>query len=829
MKRKHWQLLALSALIPLLWSPASNTEMTAQAAPGDAPNSQLTAANDPAWNKAIWRNMNPGAGGNIQGIDVDPNTPNRMWLLSDMEGLYRSDDAGANWKFQGGNLSYAYTNAVTAEPGNARRVYLGTVGGLEISDDEGDSWKRVEGIRDSIGQIAVDPKNPNRVWALPGRRHRWEDDVQGARSSLGARDFYSSSDRGVTWQTAAYAPGEGRRDILSWSFDATNANHIVMGALTGVYESKDGGKSWQLLPAPASGGDCLGAAISPDGTRIYATYRVGANGGQGIVTTREGDIGGAGQSHLFVTAADKVSWTNVTAGASGFDLKPTDAALFWRPEPDPKGAGRAQQLLIGAARPQRGVWTVDVTRNGDKFSANWKRALFYDADKVAPNFNTVAFDTGWEHWGINGEDYGYAPPSWNSKLIYATGGQTFYVADSAAPDWDASWDPRYTRQVSAQRVGEQKVRFYRTRGTQSTYMFDAEAYKNYAVASVADNGLMESYDGGYSWTGDLKPAGHLDSRSNAVVVLRGLNPPLVVAHTATGWGADNWKETNELWAKKLVSYGLDDKWVRIAGGENHLAGWGGDEVGTLAVDPRNPRRLAVSRRFGGINIIENVEALYDAAAANKPLPKMSSPTRLALPPKPAGSAVLGTSMVFDPDDSGVLWVAGPNAFWKGTRQNGDENNWQWQKVLDGDSLDFAVWKNGAQKLIAVRRPAGSGNDTIDLSRDDGKTWTPIISYDKVKALRTNNWLRPDLPLRVGAMVAQGDHLYFSYAPDVKSSGRATGFYRATIGENGLRKVEDFTADLPFALPVRVRIVDSGNGPQMLFCSRGNGLWGRSLK
>ena len=523
---------------------------------------QLSAANDAAWKNATWRNMNPGAGGNIQGVDVDPNTPNRMWLLSDMEGLYRTDDAGQNWRFQGADLSYAYTNAVTAQPGNANRVYLGTVGGLEISNDAGDSWKRVDGIADSIGQIAVDPKNPDRVWALPGRRHRWEDDVAGARGPLGGRDFYFSDDRGQNWRTVSYAPTDGRRDIFSWSFDATNSSHILMGALTGVFESKDGGQSWQMRPAPASGGDCLGAALSPDGARIYATYRVGENGAKGIVTARGGDIGGAGQSHLFVSPAGETRWTDITSGAPGFDLKPSEAALFWRPKPDPSGKGATQQLLIGAVRPQRGVYTVEVTQKNGQFAASWKRALGYDAGQFIGKFDKVPFDTGWEHWGITGEDYGYAPPAWNSKLIYATGGQTFYVAGDNA----ANWDPRYTRQVSSQMVGAQKVRFYRTRGTQSTYVFDGDAFKNYAAQGNGDNGLMESYDGGYSWTGDLKPAGYLNSRSNAVAVLRDLNPPIVVAHTATGWGADNWKETNELWAKKLVSYGPDDKWIRIAGG-----------------------------------------------------------------------------------------------------------------------------------------------------------------------------------------------------------------------------------------------------------------------
>ena len=80
------------------------------------------------------------------------------------------------------------------------------------------------------------------------------------------------------------------------------------------------------------------------------------------------------------------------------------------------------------------------------------------------------------------------------------------------------------------------------------------------------------------------------------------------------------------------------------------------------------------------------------------------------------------------------------------------------------------------------------------------------------------------------MTAENDHLYFTYAPAHAQSGRRLGFYRATLRADGtVSKVEDFTGDLPFALPVSVRVAQTGNGRELLFCSRGNGLWGRSLE
>ena len=773
-----------------------------------------------------WQNLNPGAGGNIQSVALDPNTPGRLFFCSDMEGHYRSDDFGQTWAYTGADLSYSYVNCVGFEPGNAGRVYTGTRGSLEISDNAGVNWRRVPDVRDSIGQIAVNPKNPQQIFALPGERQRWEAHAasEGMRGPLGARDFYLSTDRGQNWQTVKYAPDEGRRDILSFDFDPTNPQTSYIGAVTGIYRSRDNGNHWAKLPVPAPSGDCLGATISPDGKTLYASFRVASDGQPAIRTVGGGQISVAGHSELFAADAEKLEWTNLSQGAPGFALHPNGATMFWRPRVDPRSTGDQQRVLIGTYRPQHGLWQVDVNWQNDKPQAKWKRILWYELSEVLQDMKRAPFDMGWEHWGIMGEDYHFAPPSWGQPLLFATGGQTLFSTDLAQPNYATQWQPRYTWKVG--QSGPYNT--YRTRGANCTYAFTGDMLRNYAIQANADNGVLESWDNGYSWTEQAKPGNFLTSRCNDAIILKNLNPPLVIAHAAMGWGADVHTETSAIWAKRLVQFGPQDKWVQIAGGPERLAALTRDEFTQIVPDPHDAKRVAIGLRFGGVYFIDDVEALYQAAASGKPLPKVSSPTRLALPPKPTGVLTTGQSLAFDPNARGVLWVAGPDGFWKGTR-NGDD--WNWQQVLADKDLAFAVWNNNGKTLIAVSRVDESSaqkSEQILWSRDGAQSWQKLLDFADVKPLRQRVWYRSELTMRALALVGDGEHLYFNYGTTFDAGTRPYGIFRATLNEDGLAKVEDFTADIPFPYPLKNRIIENEGRRFLVMGTRGNGVWRREL-
>lgn len=784
---------------------------------------------DLGWKGVTWRNLNPGAGGNIQSLALDPNVPGRLFLNSDMEGHYRSDDYGQTWAYIGKDLAFSYVNALTVEPGDSQRVYTGTRGSLEISDNAGQNWRRVMGINDSIGQIAVAPGKPQRVFALPGERYRWDKSEDGNRGPLGTRDFYLSNDRGATWQTVVYAPGDNeRRDILSFDFDPDNADVAYLGALTGIFRTTDGGQNWSRMASPQNVGDCLGATLAPDGKTLFATYRVGIGGAKPVVTKGGGGLSVQGTAHLFATPVDVIEWTNLSQDAPGFELKNGDGAtMYWRPRATPR-AGGGVDVFVGTYRPQWGLWRAQVAP--DARAAKWERVLWYDSGKFYPDYTKTPFPVGWEHWGVTAEDYHLAPPSWGRPLLFANAGQTVFVTDLSKPDFKTVWQPRYTW-----KVGElqgtldrkpQTVSTWRTRGTQSTFTFDGDGWKNYFAQSIADNSLMESWDGGYSWSEDTKPGGFLSARSNAVTILRGLNPPIVVAHIAQGWGADNRKTSNTLYAKRLDTYSPKDKWIAIAGGPDRLAGMWRDEYSQIAVDPKNPRRIAVGLRFNGIFLIDDVEALYNAAKAGKPLPRVDSPTKLELPPKPEGVAVTGTGLAFDPNNSDVLWASDSAGLWRGQKTGA---KWNWKRIRESGNLDWAIWNRGGQTQLAVQERTYD-HDQILISRDGGENWAKWIEFAQVKGLRAAPvWMTKDMAMKVGGLTSDGEHLYFTYQSDLGKGIRPFGIFRADLSGTGAPRVEDFTADLPFAYPVRARVIDNDGQKQLVFASRGTGLWRRDLE
>ena len=83
---------------------------------------------------AQWLSINPGAGGQVQNIVPDPNTPERLFLASDMEGIYESTDNGLSWQIKG-DLIHNRVFTVAVAPGNPNKVYAASMYGLEISND----------------------------------------------------------------------------------------------------------------------------------------------------------------------------------------------------------------------------------------------------------------------------------------------------------------------------------------------------------------------------------------------------------------------------------------------------------------------------------------------------------------------------------------------------------------------------------------------------------------------------------------------------------------------------------------------------------------------
>src|SRR5437867_1765236 len=121
-------------------------------------------------------------------------------------------------------------------------------GGIWKSDDGGTRFRPVfdEQPVQSIGAIAIDPKNSRNIWV--GTGESW------TRNSVSIGDgIYKSSDGGETWTNAGLPNSERIAQIVVSPKNSDTVIASVPGALwsdsadRGLYRITDGGKDWWLV------------------------------------------------------------------------------------------------------------------------------------------------------------------------------------------------------------------------------------------------------------------------------------------------------------------------------------------------------------------------------------------------------------------------------------------------------------------------------------------------------------------------------------------------------------------------------------------------------
>ena len=91
-----------------------------------------------------------------------------------MQTFYLSRDNGQTWSRRGGNLSLGNFTSILINPNNTDEIMLSsaldTDGGIFISTDAGNKWKRVDNKDMKLASrrfwsMAFDPQDSNRIYA----------------------------------------------------------------------------------------------------------------------------------------------------------------------------------------------------------------------------------------------------------------------------------------------------------------------------------------------------------------------------------------------------------------------------------------------------------------------------------------------------------------------------------------------------------------------------------------------------------------------------------------------------------------------------------------
>jgi photosystem II stability/assembly factor-like uncharacterized protein len=183
----------------------------------------------------------------------DPADPGAL-LLAGTEGLFRSEDEGAHWSRWGRRGFNDTPIQVLLGSAEAPGVLYASLGSpalatpvpdplprpLQKSTDAGRTWTDLP--VSGVSALAIDPRNPRHLYAVS--------QLDEGRSAFVNR-VYESADGGLTWQLAATQPFVaytrfGTPRVAGLRVHASDGR-IVYAATEGggVYRSTDGGRTWR--------------------------------------------------------------------------------------------------------------------------------------------------------------------------------------------------------------------------------------------------------------------------------------------------------------------------------------------------------------------------------------------------------------------------------------------------------------------------------------------------------------------------------------------------------------------------------------------------------
>lgn len=211
-----------------------------------------------------WRNVGPHRGGRTRAICGVPSQPNVFYMAPVNGGVFKSTDYGRTWMPIFDDQPTASVGAIAVSISNPNVIYVGSGEGLHRPDlsvgdgiykstDAGKTWTHL-GLRDGqqIAQLAVDPKNPDRLFvAVAGHPYGPNAERGIYRSLNGGKSFENVLHRDENVGASDVQIDPSNPEIIYaalWeSREAPWENGVFNGDGGGIFKSMDGGKSWKQL------------------------------------------------------------------------------------------------------------------------------------------------------------------------------------------------------------------------------------------------------------------------------------------------------------------------------------------------------------------------------------------------------------------------------------------------------------------------------------------------------------------------------------------------------------------------------------------------------
>jgi ligand-binding sensor domain-containing protein len=192
-------------------------------------------------------------------LQVDPNDLCHIYIATEHSGLFVSDNGGAEWKRAKPNVPRLTTNALLALPGT---IIAGTVPAALYSSSSGSGWRELEGVRLGAtgGSFPPSPELGARVRFLAADNET----PRRLFTAIEVGGILISDDDGQNWSQVT--AGLDDPDVHQILPSAKNKGLVVAACGEGIYRSEDRGEHWERVTPP--GPRTFGSSVTEDSSGI---------------------------------------------------------------------------------------------------------------------------------------------------------------------------------------------------------------------------------------------------------------------------------------------------------------------------------------------------------------------------------------------------------------------------------------------------------------------------------------------------------------------------------------------------------------------------------